>query len=418
MENLVIVAFTHKQLYINDLGKLVVEKEQLVQCLTAAQANPLLCIEEIFYISTCNRVEFVFTTGIAEFNTHHISELLGTFYPAFSPTRLSNYTQQAEYFTGNEAINHLFKVVSSIESMVIGEREIAKQVREAYDLCCQLGFTGDYLRLLIKQTIKLSKEVFTFTKIAERPISVASLAARKLIESTSNMSARIAVVGAGETNALVTKYLHKKGFNNFTIFNRTLERAETLAHDLKGKAMPLTAVYESLSDFDVLISCTSATAPLFNLNTWTKQAPTTVIDLAVPNDFDQALVEQNTFHYISVSSLKSEVDQNIQLRNKEVEKVHELIANNISELKGIIEIRNVELALSDFPDKIKAIRKKALNEVFAKEIANLDDDTKALLDKMLFYMEKKCISVPIVIAKQKLLKGKSKQFIKEPINWQ
>lgn len=412
MNNLFVLAFTHKHFYLGDLGKLVVEKHILEEKLRCVKANPLLSVHEIFYLATCNRVEFVFKTDNL-FGTSHAQELLATFYHEFSPTHVSNLLQFAKIYRGEEAVKHVLEVSCSMDSMVVGEREITRQLRQAYEDSRDLGFTGDSLRLLLKQAIKTSKVVYTETRIAAKPISVASLAVRKLIDYQLDVDAGIVLVGAGETNTLVSKYLKKAGFRNFTIFNRTLEKAQKLANYLGGVALPLSAIHNHERKVSVVISCTSSNEPVITQEVWESfhidaNFPAIVIDLALPNDVSEVVRTRSSIEYISIETLKYEVERNLSFREDEMKKADVIIDKSIAEFIELNRVRDLELALKGFSDQVKGIKNKALTEVFAKEMGGLDDETKILIDKMMSYMEKKCISVPIVLAKQIILDAKPK----------
>lgn len=394
------------------MGKLVVEKHILGEKLRCVRANPLLSIHEIFYLATCNRVEFVFKTDTS-FSTTHAQELLATFYHEFAPTHVSNLLQFAKIYRGEEAVKHIMEVSCSMDSMVVGEREITRQLRQAYEDSRDLGFTGDTLRLLLKQAIKTSKAVYTETRIAAKPISVASLAVRKLTDYQLDVDAGIILVGAGETNTLVSKYLKKAGFRNFTIFNRTLEKAQKLANYLGGVALPLTALHNHQRKVSVVISCTSSNEALITSTVWEQfnidpNFPAIVIDLALPNDVSEEVRSLSGIEYISIETLKHEVERNLSFREEEMKKAEVIINKSITEFTELNRVRDLELALKGFPDQVKEIKNKAISEVFAKEMHGLDDETKILIDKMMSYMEKKCISVPIVLAKQIILDANPK----------
>ncbi len=407
LDKLTVLAFTHKHFYLGDLGKLVVEKQELAEKLQNTRVNRALGIEELFYLATCNRVEFVLNTPRG-FTTTQAQELLETFYPNFSPTQISNLLQFAKIYRGKEAVRHIFQVSCSMDSMVIGEREISRQLRQAYEDARELGATGDFLRLLMKQAVRTSKEVYTETRIAAKPISVASLAVRKLIDYNLAPDAGIVLIGAGETNTLVAKYLKKAGYNNFTIYNRTLEKAQLLANYLGGVALPLTALNRHDRQVSVVISCTSSNEPLVTNEIWNQfhiesSFPAVVIDLAVPNDVAVSVRERADIEYISIETLKHEVEKNLEFRETELDKAAELIEKRIEDFAEMNRIRSVELALSNFPTQVKEIKKKAFDEVFSKDLSTVDAQTRVLIEKMMGYMEKKCISVPIVLAKQILL---------------
>lgn len=407
LEKLTVLAFTHKNFYLTELGKLVVEKQQLKERLHVLIGQPELGIEEVFYLSTCNRVEFIMTTG-QTFGSAQTQLLLETFYEHFSPTQLSNLAQFAKLYKGQEALEHIFRVSCSMDSMIIGEREITRQLRQAYADGLELGTTADFLRLVMKQTIKTAKEVYTETRIAEKPISVASVAVRKLVDFNFNEDAPILIIGAGETNTLVGKYLKKAGYRNFSIYNRTLEKAQQLANYIGGQAYALDQLSGHAHPVRVIFSCTSATSPVLTAAIWDTLKgdgafPTVVIDLAVPNDVAVEVQNARDVEYISIDHLKHEVEKNLQFREQELEKANLIIAKAVAEFHGINRIRSVEVALSSFPTQVKEIKNKAMQEVFSKELQGLDAGTLALVDRMMSYMEKKCISVPIVIAKNILL---------------
>lgn len=407
LDKLSILAFTHKHFYLDDLGKLVVEKQELPVKLGKILANPIFGVQEIFYLATCNRVEFVMNTPNG-FTTQHAQELLASFYCEFAPIQLSNLFQYAKIYRGEEAVRHLFQVSCSMDSMVIGEREISRQLRQAYDDCREMGTTGDFLRLLMKQAVISSKEVYTETRIAAKPISVASLAIRKLEEFQLDSHAGIVLVGAGETNTLVAKYLKKAGYKNFTVYNRTLEKAQILANFLGGQAYPLSALDKHEGTVSVIISCTSSPEPIITEQILSKMQlqngfPTVVIDLAVPNDVAAEVRSNQQVAYIDIELLKVEVEKNLEFRESELEKAQVIIEKGIDAFAELNRIRNVEKALSSFPEQVKQIKKRTMEEVFSKEMSQVDDATRDLIDKMLSYMEKKCISVPIKVAKHVLL---------------
>lgn len=407
MDKLSILAFTHKHFYLDDLGKLVVEKQELPVKLGKILSGPSFGVHEIFYLATCNRVEFVMNTPDG-FSTTQAQELLACFYSEFAPIQLSNLFQYAKIYRGEDAVRHLFQVSCSMDSMVVGEREISRQLRQAYDDCREMGTTGDFLRLLMKQAVITSKEVYTETRIAAKPISVASLAIRKLEEFQLDNEAGIVLIGAGETNTLVAKYLKKAGYRSFTVYNRTFEKAQLLANYLGGQAYPLSSLPKHEANVSVIITCTSSPEPIITNEILSKMKlqkgfPTVIIDLAVPNDVSQEVREQQNISYIDIEVLKVEVEKNLEFRESELEKAQIIIEKGIDGFAEMNRIRNVEKALSSFPEQVKQIKKRTLEEVFSKEMSQVDDSTRELIEKMLTYMEKKCISVPIKVAKHVLL---------------
>ena len=407
MKYLKIIAFTHKQIDLKDLGKFVICNESLQSSLESVRRK--FDIPEIFYIGTCNRVEFVFTAD-QNLSNEFVREFIQALNLPVSDEQVQAFADQVSIYEDVEALNHLLRISCSLESLVVGEKEILAQVRKAYDTCRLAGFTGDYLRLVMNRVVKTSKEVYTNTAIARKPISVVSLAYRKLRELNMCTNSRILIVGSGETNKNISKYLKKHKYSNFTIFNRTLENAQVLADELGGKAYGLDALKTFKNGFDVIITCTSATEPILTneiynslLNADTSRK--VIVDLAVPNDTSPEVLDNNLVTFIEVHSLQEIANSNLQERYEELIFAERIIEENIQEFEPMLKQRRVEIAMRDVPVKIKEIRNAAVNRIFADEIEGMDSNSREVLERVMNYMEKKYISLPMVMAKDILIKN-------------
>ncbi|MBE5319105.1 glutamyl-tRNA reductase [Pedobacter sp. MR2016-19] len=405
MEYLKVIAFTHHHIDLKSLGKLVICDQSLDSRLKNVQAE--LPVSEIFYIGTCNRVEFVFLTKEKtdkEFVTRFLTVLDMGLPPEFMERFLDNVT----VYENEEAFNHLLRTSCSLESLVVGEKEILAQIRKAYENCRDAGFTGDYMRMIMDRVVKTAKEVYTHTNISKNPVSVVSLAYRKLKELNMCGNSRILIIGAGETNQNIAKYLNKHKYSNFSIFNRTLSKGESLAGELGGKAYPLAALEDFNEGFDVIITCTGSTEAIIDEALYAKllngdQGKKVIVDLAIPNDVTPAVIHNNPVHYIEVESLKEVARKNIQERYNELVHAEEIISNNITEFFSVLKQRRIELAMQEVPRKIKEIKNTAINGVFADEIGQMDEASREVLERVMNYMEKKYISVPMVMAKEILV---------------
>lgn len=402
MKNFKIIAFTHKTTDINDIGKLHIDDADLKNRLTFLKKS--IGAEELLYLSTCNRVEFLLSCTQAV-DAFFLKNFFNSFNTNWTDAEINWATENVQLFEGEDALNHLFSVASSIDSLVVGEREIITQVRNAYEKCNELELTGDLIRLVIKRTIEVAKEIYTHTNIARNPVSVVSLAYRKLRELNVKLDARFLIIGSGTTNTNMAKYLKKHKFTNFTIFNRTVANAQKLAAELKGKSFPLSDLENYTNGFDVIVTCTGASESVITPAIYKKlvgndTAKKVVIDLAIPNDLDAEILNNYDVNLIAVNNLQEVAKENLQSREKELEACKAIIESNIQEFKQIVKTRKVELAMSEVPKKVKEIREVAINEVFAKELATMDVESKEVLDKILQYMEKKYISVPMKMAKE------------------
>ena len=407
MEYLKIIAFTHKQIDLKALGKLVICEHTLDDRLRNIQSE--LRIKEIFYVGTCNRVEFVFTSA-EEVNKKFISRFLHVLDMGLPEEYMEQFIENVSVYEKTQAFNHLLRTSCSLESLVVGEKEILAQVRRAYEACRLAGFTGDYMRMIMNRVVKTAKEVYTHTNISKNPVSIVSLAYRKLRELNMCANSRLLIIGAGETNNNIAQYLKKHKYSNFSIFNRTIEKAESLAKDLNGTAYPLSALADYNQGFDVIITCTGATEPIITEEIYTKllngdTGKKVIVDLAIPNDVAPEVVDNYPVHYIEVETLKETARKNIQERYDELVNAEHIIEENIKEFESVLRQRKIELAMSDVPQKIKDIKHKAIHAVFADEINTLDDNSRAVLERVMDYMEKKCITIPMVMAKEILVKN-------------
>lgn len=405
MNSFKVIAFTHKSLPFEFIGKLHLTQED--QTILLQDFKTHFKFTELLFLSTCNRIELFIITP-CEVTKELIKEMA-----IFLNNKLNNFeatilSDTAELYTGDEAVEHILKVASSLESMVVGEREIITQVRKAYDFCNGLGLTGDFLRLLTKQTIETAKDIYTNTDIAKNPVSVASLAYRQLRGMGIKNDARILFIGSGETNTILANYLQKHKFANFTVFNRTLSNAHKLANLLKGRAFELSALENYTEGFDVLFVCTGSSDQLITSEIYAqlKKGETSkkiIIDLALPANVAESVSSDKQVHYIDINSLKVQAEANLQLRRNEIVKCEQMIREKTDKFNSLYQQRKVELAFSDVPKQVKAINALAVNEVFAKEISNLDNESREVLAKVLSYVEKKYNAVAIKTAKEVFL---------------
>jgi glutamyl-tRNA reductase len=407
LQHLHILAFTHRNLELNKIGLMHIEKD--LQSERLHKVKETHDIAELFFLSTCNRVELTFVKN-QEVDSVFIQSLLKETFPNLSDDVISDLTEKVEAYSGTNAVEHALAVASSIDSMIVGEREIITQVRLAYEHCRDLKLTGDLIRILMKQVIQTAKKVYTETSIATKPVSVVSLAYHQLKKLNIPLDARILVVGAGMTNTTMSRFLKKHGFTNFAVFNRSLEKAKQFASEIKGEAFSLSELKYYDKGFDVILTCTGAdfhiiTPELYDTILQGEKSNKIIIDLAIPQDLDPVILENNDITYISVDFLQKISNQNLKERSKEIQHVEKILATSIIEFENLLKERNVELAMKTVPQSIKEIKNTAFSEVFKNDLESLDEHSKEVLEKIIGYMEKKYISGPMKLAKEILLKN-------------
>jgi glutamyl-tRNA reductase len=405
MTSVKLISITHKLAPLELIGKLHLDENHQQNYLGALKLK--MDLKELMFLSTCNRVEFMVNTD-REITAGFLSVLFSGINSQLSLEETEALVAKTTVYEGTDALTHLFEVCASLDSLVVGEREIITQVRKAYEFCNTMGITGDTIRLAIKQAIETAKQVYTDTDIAKNPVSIVSLAYRQLRNLGIKNNARIVFVGAGETNANMAKYLKKHEYANFTVFNRSLANAQKLAGELNGRARELAHIADFNEGFDVLITCTSAQEPIITNEIYTilrgnDTSKKVIIDLALPADVDKNVVELNDVFYIDIESLKKQAAENLLKREGEIEACKAIINTKVEEFKLLFQERKIELAFGEIPKQIKSIKETAINEVFAKELGSMDTDSKEVLEKVLNYMEKKYNALTIKTAKKVFL---------------
>ncbi len=405
-----ILSVSHRHSKLDKLGQFlysVKDKTVLSNQLELLKQN--MKLDELMYLATCNRVMYFFYTTQAV-NDDFIFELFQRVNPNIERSVLfGNDMRSFSFYEGEKAIDHLFKVSSSIDSMVVGEREILRQIRDAYEDCKTWQLTGDNIRLAMDTAVVTAKKIYANTKIGEKPVSVVSLAIQKMLETGMPDNPKILMIGAGQTNTLVTKFLRNHQLNNLIVYNRSLESAEKLVRIVGiGEPRALADIMDHDTGFDCLIVCTASTEPVVTTTMYQRllgnaKSPKVVIDLSIPHNVAGDVATNFPMEYIEIDGLRSLAKENLKFRQMEVVHAKSLIADEIDNFHSLCKQRVLERAMQNIPTEIKAIKTHAMNEVFKKELATLDDDSRALLEKMMNYMEKRCIGIPMKAAKDALL---------------
>ena len=226
-----------------------------------------------------------------------------------------------------------------------------------------------------------------------------------LLKRQHQVDSKVILVGGGETNALVAKFLKKYNYSNIRIYNRSLHNAQALAQSLGAESYHIQDLNQLAGDFDIIFICTSANKVIIDQELYSQmlngdETEKVIIDLAVPRNVSHKVVDGNNIHYIDIESLKKLSEANLEFRKQEVEKARPIIAQNIIGFRDLVQQRQIEKAMSAVPGEVKAIKTRALDEVYRDRIDRLDTDSKALLMEMMDYMEKKCVSIPIKLAKK------------------
>ena len=368
-------------------------------------------IEELLYLNTCNRVTFFFTHD-KKIDNKFLKDLFSFINPNLTKELINLHLSKALVFEGEDAIKHIFGVTASLDSLVIGEREILGQIKQAYQQSKKHQLCGDTIRLAYQQAIVFAKKIHSETRIGEKPISVVSLAFRSLTARNFFKYANILIIGAGQTNNLMANLLTKDGTENkVSVYNRTLSKAEELAARFKNaQAFELGKLAHHKEDIDVILTCTGANYAVLTKDIFDKIVPkhrkVTIVDLAVPQDVEDEVIELKNVDYIDIASLEKKAQENLQFRKGELYIAEALLDEFVIGFNELYKERRLELALSNIPNEVKNIKNNAIQQTFKKDIESLDQNSKDVLEKVMQYMEEKYIALPFKAAKKNLLNKK------------
>jgi glutamyl-tRNA reductase len=404
------IAITHKHFDLQQIGQFHIAPEERAERLAKVKAE--LGLEELMYISTCNRVELVFT--LPHFLCPGVTtNVLKALIPSMEEEQLREVAYKAERYNGTETADHLLKVASSIDSLVVGEREIITQLRKAYEECAAMHLTGDTLRLLISQCVKTAKEVYTNTDLSKKPVSVVSLAWEEFRHYGIQSNQHILLIGAGQVIRNFAKFLHENEYRNVTVVNRSAARAEEFIGTFNYNFLLLSELNEYKNGFDALVTCTASDNAIINSELYASllngdTAQKLVIDLALPADIDAQVVQAFDVCYVGMNQIQEKAAANIQFREQALEDCKPIIASGLSAFEKNFQVRRIERAMNSIPETIKEIKETAMGSVFAKDLEHLDENSREVLQKIMDYMEKKYISIPMKMAREVLINEAAK----------
>jgi glutamyl-tRNA reductase len=422
-----ILTLTHRHASLETIGRAVVRSDaHHDSSATLHRLKEHFGWSELLYLATCNRVMYLFyapqlQTSNSELQTSNFklqTTLLSLIRPELSDNEIDDIASRMQLLRGPDAVRHLMEVAASMDSLVVGEREIIRQLREAWERSHAWGLTGDHLRLLTRFTIETAKEIYTHTGIGQKALSIVGLAFGQMQRAGLPLDARILLVGAGQTNALFAKFLLKHGYRRVTVFNRTEAKAAALAADFEGRGLPLDTLPHYSEGFDALVVCTGATQPVVTPDLYRnllagESDRKIVIDLSVPNNVDRRVPEQFFTQFIEIEGLREAAQANLAHRERERGKAEGHIARRIAAFRECWHERQVERSLAHVPDEVRAVKERAIQSVYAKEFAQLDPAAQDLVQRMMGYMEKKCVAIPMKAAKAIALNGMRKTMARE-----
>jgi glutamyl-tRNA reductase len=397
--SLIVVGLNHRTVPVELLERMTVPESQLPKVLHDLAAREHLL--EVVVLSTCNRTEIYARCT-------HFHPAIGDvrdFLAAYSGADPSEFENHLYTYYDDASVAHLFAVAAGLDSMIVGESEILGQVRDAWQVAVQEQTTAQALSQLFRHAIESGKRVRTETGISRHPVSIPSAAVTVAAEHLGTLDgARVMVIGAGHMGSGVASTLRSRGVEQVWIANRTLSRAEEVAAPIGATAMPLTDVADVLVDADVLLASTASSEVLIERATiemvmaCRNQRPLLILDVALPRDVDPGVREVPDVTLLDLDDLKEFAQRSAERRRSEIGKVREILGAEIERFRAERAARGVAPLVRSLHEFGAEVRAGEL-ERFNAKLANLDPDTRALVEALTEGIVNKLLHEPTVRVK-------------------
>jgi len=408
---IVLIGLSHKTAPVEIREKFCIPREKVKEFLEQLAGIP--GVREGMVLSTCNRMEVLGVVEGVEKEIGRIEDLLAGI-AEISAKELNPYLYLR---TGEDAVKHLFRVTSSLDSMVLGEPQILGQAKEAYSQAVESKVSGLILNKLFHRSFFVAKRVRTETKIASQAVSVSFAAvelAKKILGNLEDKRAML--IGAGEMSELAARHLVSQGVREILVTNRTHQRALDLAQAFQGQAVPFADFPQQLKNVDIVLSSTGSTHYIIRKEQLTevirarKNRPMFFIDIAVPRDVDPAINEIDNVYVYDIDDLQGLVESNKEERKKQVQQAEEIVAQGVEAFQGWLRSLEVVPTILALRNRMEEIRKGEVDKALSL-FRNVSDDERKALDLLTNSIINKILHHPISLLKHQESRDHGKIYV-------
>lgn len=362
-------------------------------------------VRECMALSTCNRVELVVVSqGAPEYEV--IDSVLSCWAGACggSPQALAEHVYQHK---GLDAVQHLFTVACSLDSLVMGEPQILGQLKDAYRSAVEKGSARTIVSRLLHKAFSVAKRVRTETAIASSAVSISYAAvelAKKIFGELEGTTAML--VGAGEMAELAATHLMNNGVHDLLIANRTFVRAKALAESMKGEPLQFENMYDRLHEADIIISSTGSPTTVIRARDVKgvlkarKNRPMFFIDIAVPRDIDPDVNGLDNVYLYDIDDLQEVVEDNIAQRQDEAVKAHAVVESETQIFGSWLQSLTLQPTIVDLVNKSESVARQELDKTL-KRLGNVDAETRKALETLVLSVGRKVLHEPICFLKRR-----------------
>jgi glutamyl-tRNA reductase len=402
-KEIVIVGLNHRTAPIDIRETVAFENAAVREALERLRRYP--AIQEGVILSTCNRVEVVAAADDGQAATREIKTFLAAERRNGSPGRFEEHLYD---YRGQEAVRHLFRVASSLDSMVVGEPQILGQVKAYYVAAHEAGTIGAILHRLFHWSFSVAKRVRSETGIASRAVSVSSIAvdlAKRIFDRFDDKT--VMLIGAGKMGDLVARHLQRSGIRSLMVTNRTFERAVELAGTIHGSPILFEDFPRYLKLADLVIGCTGSPETLVTADMVEKilkerkHKAMFFIDLGERRNLDPRINEIDNVYLYNIDDLKGVAEENLQRRTGEAERAEAIVSEEVESFIRWADSLDQVPTIAALRQKLEDIRQKEIDKSLNTALKGLSEEERAALQDMTAAMINKILHGPISHLKKK-----------------
>lgn len=398
--HIVVVGVNYKTAPVEIREKLTFSESELVDAMKQLQQQK--SILENVIVSTCNRTEVYAVVDQLHTGRYYIKSFLANWFHV----EIDALTPYLNIMENEAAVEHLFRVASGLDSMILGETQILGQVKSSYLLAQEHGTIGTIFNQLFKQAVTFAKRAHSETEIGANAVSVSYAAvelAKKIFGDLS--SKHVLIIGAGKMGELAAQNLYGSGVGKVTVVNRTLEKAEQLAKKFSGTAKSLCELSCALLEADIVISSTGAKdyiitkEMMVHVEKMRKGRPLFMVDIAVPRDLDPALAELESVFLYDIDDLEGIVQANLEERKKAAEQIERMIGTELVAFQQWLHTLGVVPVIAALREKALAIQAETMRSI-ERKLPHLSERDRKVLNKHTKSIINQLLRDPILRAKE------------------
>ena len=411
MLDIVLLGLNHKTAPVELRENLAFSKDETSAALKALQESP--AISEAILISTCNRVELLMATEDKSIAMDAVKLLLAE----FKKIPVTEFENALYIHDGDNAVRHIFRVASSLDSMVVGEPQILGQMKEAYQTAAMKKTSGVLLNKLLHRTFFVAKRVRSETGIGDHAVSISYAAielGRKIFGTLEGK--QVLLIGAGEMAELAVEHLIRNRTGDIIVANRTFERGVKLANKFKGKAVRFEEIADCLQRVDIIISSTGSPDYVVTRDQVKgvmhsrRNRPLFFIDIAVPRDIDPEINRLTNSYIYDIDDLKGVIDNNIETRNKEAIKGERIVDEAVIRFRQWYDNMDVVPTIVALRDKMDNIARSEVKKTL-QTLNHLSDYDCQAINRMTTAMINKILHDPTLLLKQNRSHGDKSVYL-------